>query len=486
MDDQANGGQYKAAVDGAGQLQLDVDLEDAAFNHVDILSRFDQYPCLFHGKYLEEALRRYEQFWLPLASAHRDKLLAAPLDIEWVWDCHILSPVAYRNDCEKHFGGWVDHKLLGRQERDEALEVSMKLWQEKYGPEEPFKQHLPMGLQVEEGEVQKFPSQLQYDIREAIGRQATFYYNVSLSHYRDRRYLRRCLFRYKQFLYLERVKTKAFLVPCYDIDLLWHTHQLFPTIYWKDTERILGKVLNHDDSTTDRSPGSKLNISYSNTCKFWTETFGEHYHTPGAMYRGPSPRGKMSDFKTEASEDDIENLPTEAFIYCVALQTNPAGYKQKFCVSIFHTRAGTSDRTLVIVLKGPNLVWTEEHLAKARFNIQRGDQLEFVMARRTGVFIESKEEVARVTLDSTALLRHVVYRTESDFHKELEFCSTDSKNKLCIDGGVRTVTSSQVLTLNVGEFAVYAQPVDLYLQEPLQKCQEESDSCQICNVATHR
>ena len=50
-----------------------------------------------------------------------------------------------------------------------------------------------------------------------------------------------------------------FIVPCYDIDLMWHTHQLFPLKYKEDMERILGKIFNHDDSVNDRSEGSRLN-----------------------------------------------------------------------------------------------------------------------------------------------------------------------------------------------------------------------------------
>lgn len=49
-----------------------------------------------------------------------------------------------------------------------------------------------------------------------------------------------------------------FIVPCYDIDLIWHTHQLYPLAYKSDMEKLYGKIFNHDDSVNDRSEGSRL------------------------------------------------------------------------------------------------------------------------------------------------------------------------------------------------------------------------------------
>lgn len=43
-------------------------------------------------------------------------------------------------------------------------------------------------------------------------------------------------------LHLKVVNESAFLVPCYDMDLAWHTHQLHPRVYERDTTTILGKV----------------------------------------------------------------------------------------------------------------------------------------------------------------------------------------------------------------------------------------------------
>ncbi|XP_033745870.1 glycine-rich domain-containing protein 1-like isoform X2 [Pecten maximus] len=484
-DSQKNVG--TAAVEAASKLQFSVDLVEAVLYHLDILNKVDQHPCLRKGKHLDEALRRYEKLWLPLAAAHKDKLLSAPLDIEWIWHCHILSPLAYKRDCEFHVGEIVNHRLLSRQDRKAALEVSKELWLEKYGEKEPFKIHLPMGRELvdDNEDGSKFTSELKYDIRAAVGRQSLFYYNVSLPHYRDRQFITRCVLRYQQFLYLMTLHRKVFLVPCYDNDLVWHTHQLFPLTYRQDTERILGRVLNHDDSTDDRSPGSVLNVSYANTCKLWKEAFGENYSSPGAMYRGPTSRGTMSDFTTDNSDVDTEELPISVSLHCLALQTNPAGYKAKFSLLIYHVTAGTSDRKLIVELKGPYLVWTEEQLDKATFNMQRGDGLDFIMVRKSGL-LGRKEEVADVKIESSAIFKHLVYRYQSNFTKEIEFESANCDNKLYVDGSVRAVTATQVLSLEVGDFGEYKEPANFDIQEPLQKWKEGSHKGCASSIASHR
>lgn len=99
--------------------------------------------------------------------------------------------------------------------------------------------------------------------------------------------------RYKGFLYLikkNREKSlKRFCVPTYDIDLIWHSHQLHPSSYAKDLIELLGKVLEHDDTDSKRGKGMKLDVGFSGTTKQWEDTFGSRYWKAGAMYRGASP-----------------------------------------------------------------------------------------------------------------------------------------------------------------------------------------------------
>ena len=83
-------------------------------------------------------------------------------------------------------------------------------------------------------------------------RQGTFYYQVSLDHYRDGEFLADGVLRYLMYLYLKNKNPLRFLVPCYDMDLIWHSHQVSTLHYSKDMNTILGFVLKHDDSVNDR------------------------------------------------------------------------------------------------------------------------------------------------------------------------------------------------------------------------------------------
>ena len=106
-------------------------------------------------------------------------------------------------------------------------------------------------------------------------------------------FLEAAVARYKGFLYLikrnrER-SIRCFCVPTYDIDLIWHSHQLHPVSYCKDLCKLIGKVLEHDDTDSDRTKGKKLDAGFSETTKQWEETFGSRYWRAGAMYRGTAP-----------------------------------------------------------------------------------------------------------------------------------------------------------------------------------------------------
>lgn len=106
-------------------------------------------------------------------------------------------------------------------------------------------------------------------------------------------FLKDAVERYKGFLHLIRRNRerslKRFCVPTYDVDLIWHTHQLHPVSYCQDVSKLLGKVLEHDDMDSDRTKGKKLDTGFSGTTAQWEETYGRRYWKAGAMYRGNTP-----------------------------------------------------------------------------------------------------------------------------------------------------------------------------------------------------
>ncbi|XP_067930110.1 uncharacterized protein [Watersipora subatra] len=103
-------------------------------------------------------------------------------------------------------------------------------------------------------------------------------------------------------LQLKTFYPDAFLVPCYDTDLAWHTHQLHPHLYKQDTVAYLGKMFNHDDNMTDRSADSYFSQSEAATKKMWQDTYEVPMTFNGAMYRGVSPVGKLKELTIEQNQ----------------------------------------------------------------------------------------------------------------------------------------------------------------------------------------
>lgn len=119
------------------KIKFGVDLVEASLKQLNFLRTVNNNSGLYEEWLFKKAIRRYEAFWLPLAAEHKKECLAAPLDIEWVWHCHMLAPVAYESDCKKIAGLLVDHKVMNEKDRTKTLEKSKKYWTAKY-PKEPF------------------------------------------------------------------------------------------------------------------------------------------------------------------------------------------------------------------------------------------------------------------------------------------------------------------------------------------------------------
>ena len=186
----------------------------------------------------------------------------------------------------------LDHQLhlLSQGESSTELNQAEQYWKEMY-PAEVF---IPDTSTLDPD--LKYQSRCQYNLTAASSRQLNFYYQVSLPHYRDDKFIHNALERYKQFICLKKLYPAEALVPMYDIDLMWHTHQLCPEAYWKDTEVFLGKVLHHDDSTNERSPTSKRTLAEGKTKALWLKEYRSSITIPGTVYRGDPPRGRLHFF----------------------------------------------------------------------------------------------------------------------------------------------------------------------------------------------
>ena len=303
----------------SAKIVLSLDLRGAAAREIDFLKNVFKEKWIHHREVIKIAVYRYEKLWLPLLKNQIDKDdldFAPPIDIHWVWHIHMLSPRDYQNDCNKSFGRSFDHKLGTAEEMKAKQEETKIIWNKIY-PTEVF--DLPPNMkdviQMFEKVSLSNDSEFSYDIVEAALRQKSFYYQVSLPHYKKCFFLNESLLRYKKFLHLKKLFRKEFLVPCYDIDLMWHTHQVHPSSYVRDSEKLLKMILPHDDSDPDRQEGSKLSLAFERTKELWSSTFKEEYEKPGAMFRGDDPSGKLSvvseEEKTRLVDVQIDTFQIE-------------------------------------------------------------------------------------------------------------------------------------------------------------------------------
>ena len=271
----------------------ETNLVSEAEKMVNFLKQVEKVSDSLHQDHvIHNAVRRYETIWLPLLARNSERFIEPPLDVHWVWHVHMLCPKKYAADCKELLSMVPNHKYNTNEML--ARELWKKMTDESFDVE--YKD-IPNGT--------IFKSRLSYDIVAASQRQKEFYYNVSLPHFSSTYFLRDAFKRYQMFINLKRYRPTAFLVPLYDIDLLWHTHQCCPVEYQEDMEKFLGFVLDHDDTTTDRWPGSKLSDATSNTHKLWSEAYPDNpYYINGAMYRGPNPRGRLYTM-TKEEQDSI-------------------------------------------------------------------------------------------------------------------------------------------------------------------------------------
>ncbi|MCJ1350774.1 MAG: hypothetical protein MMC33_000755 [Icmadophila ericetorum] len=81
--------------------------------------------------------------------------------------------------------------------------------------------------------------------------------------------------RYHKFMMLmkEPKPGHGMQVPTLDVDLFWHTHQLFPDYYRQWCRYHVGRRINHDDTVGDGDLAKAL----ESTSKAWKDTYGENY-----------------------------------------------------------------------------------------------------------------------------------------------------------------------------------------------------------------
>ncbi|CAB4267367.1 unnamed protein product [Prunus armeniaca] len=148
-------------------------------------------------------------------------------------------------------------------------------------------------------------------------------YQVSRSYVNDNLLLKGAVAGYKE----TEIGLLSTCVPTYDIDLIWHSHQLHPASYDKDLVAIMRKVLEHDDTDSDRTNCQKLDVGFSEITKQWEEIFSTRYWRAGAMYHGGAPSPLTISLTVSA------NCNYKQLVLIVAVKDLPVGHKGSLFVS---------------------------------------------------------------------------------------------------------------------------------------------------------
>lgn len=254
-------------------VQVSIDLISAARRHIGFLRIVAEYEWLHQKSTVVEAIRRYDELWMPLISdlteGSTPPMVLPPIDIEWVWYCHTLNPVSYKQYCESRFSKLIGKPAIFNEENEEyALMRCRQIWLSRY-PSEPFENECD--TDVKDGAVNK-------DLLQEVSKQRYLYSKFSEPYIPEVVYLIAARQRYRGFLYLlQRLEDGCCrLVPTSDILLMWLTHQCYPNVYFEDLKELegeMGKVVGVWETVKDSE--------VKETKQLWERTFDQPYEKAG-------------------------------------------------------------------------------------------------------------------------------------------------------------------------------------------------------------
>ncbi|KAF4347910.1 hypothetical protein G4B88_027663 [Cannabis sativa] len=180
-------------------IKLGLDLVPAARRNIGFLKAVAASQWLHQKPTLIEAIRRYNELWMPLISdltvGSTPPLILPPIDIEWVWFCHTLNP-----------------------NEEYALMRCKEIWLRRY-PDEPFENEVDSDLTN--------PVVADEEFLMEVTKHRFLYSKFSEPYRSETLYLIAARQRYKGFLYMlqKSIQVRSRLVPASDILLMWLIHQ---------------------------------------------------------------------------------------------------------------------------------------------------------------------------------------------------------------------------------------------------------------------
>ncbi|KAG6588570.1 Glycine-rich domain-containing protein 1, partial [Cucurbita argyrosperma subsp. sororia] len=257
-------------------IRIGVDIISAVRRNLAFLRTVLHSHWLHSEPTLTQAIRRYEELWMPLISdltvaGASPPMILPPLDVEWVWFCHTLNPVRYKHYCESRFSKLIGKPSIFDEENEEyAYMRCQEIWVKRYTTQS-----------FENEEESSFRDDItveNQELLEEVMRQRHLYSNFLEPYQSEIVYLIAARQRYMGFLYmLQRFSDEcSSFVPSSDILLMWLTHQSYPTVYAEDVKEMQGelaKVVRFGETVKPKE--------LEETKKLWHKTFGQSYEKAG-------------------------------------------------------------------------------------------------------------------------------------------------------------------------------------------------------------
>ncbi|KAL5996222.1 hypothetical protein ACLOJK_026296 [Asimina triloba] len=255
-------------------IRISIDLVRAAARLLPFLRAVADSPWLLHTPTLLEAIRRYEELWMPMIFSlseglSKPPMIWPPFDIEWVWLCHCLHPANYREYCASRFGKLMEKPAIFDDENEEEI------WVLRY-PTEPFDVEPEPVSDASENNISN--ANLLVEMVSSCG---SLYSKFSEPFMSETVYLIAARHRYRGFLgLLETFREECNpLVPTPDIHLMWLAHMSFPCRYEEDQKELGGDL----ERVVGVLEGAKKEQAVE-TKKLWERKFELPYETAGATF----------------------------------------------------------------------------------------------------------------------------------------------------------------------------------------------------------
>ncbi|XP_055816654.1 uncharacterized protein LOC129886128 isoform X2 [Solanum dulcamara] len=304
-------------------VRFSIDLVAAARRNFGFLRLVTESQWLQERPTILESIRRYDQLWMPLISdlfnGSNPPMILPPLDIEWVWYCHTLNPVNYRQYCKSRFSKLIGKAAIFNEENEEyALNRCKEIWVHTY-PTEPFEN------ESYDSNLQNPVTTFHEEVLEEVSKQRQYLCTIfSEPYYSEIVYLIAARQRYKGFLYMMHrfADSCSVLVPTSDILLMWITHQSYPTAYTLDTKGL--------EEEMRKVVGAWENVKEEDvevTKKLWERIFDQPYEKAGGLAIG-----KTVDLKPpiywEVTDTDVNAkyssmLPRFLLEVCLTVKLKP-------------------------------------------------------------------------------------------------------------------------------------------------------------------